>query len=234
MPCFMSQSPAGIQIYLATSFIFTLGQGYLLRSDAFRGFIGLPLRHNTSTIKEAKYAQEFVKLKELEEKAKQMRGDGPVLGKGVLAGGLEVSFAGTKRPSTIPGTSGNGTSIINNNMEYYGQDSIEVKAPKVAIAPPVPVGNAPFIHGISAPPQDFESSTNNANEQNRPPPSPDNTPTIMEEAAEYDMERANRGESPVQFYKETTPANNNSTQILSMKRFHKKQSKRRKSPKKKR
>jgi hypothetical protein len=99
MPCFMSQSPAGIQIYLIASFIFTYVQGQALRNDTFRGMVGLPLKQGPSEKPEAKYAMEFVELKRLEQKAIDARGDGELLGKGVLASGLEVSFAGTNRPT---------------------------------------------------------------------------------------------------------------------------------------
>ena len=99
MPCFMSQSPAGVQIYLLTSFLFTLGQAAALRNDPIRASLGLPLM--SAPLPEAKLAKQFIELKELERKAIDARGDGELLGKGILAPGLQASFAGNIRPSTI-------------------------------------------------------------------------------------------------------------------------------------
>ena len=42
MPCFMSQQPSGVQLYLLTSMIFTLLQAKALRNDVVRDAIGLP------------------------------------------------------------------------------------------------------------------------------------------------------------------------------------------------
>ncbi len=60
MPCFMSQSPAGVQIYLLTSFTFTLFQGAALRHDGFRELVGLPARNAPPA--EGKYVKEFIAL----------------------------------------------------------------------------------------------------------------------------------------------------------------------------
>jgi hypothetical protein len=67
MPCFMSQSPAGVQIYLLTSFIFTLGQGVALRNDTFRGYVGLPLKGAPPP--EGKFVKEFIQLNKLERES---------------------------------------------------------------------------------------------------------------------------------------------------------------------
>jgi hypothetical protein len=64
MPCFMSQSPAGVQIYLLTSFTFTLFQGAALRNDSFRDLVGLPLKGAPPP--EGKYVKEFIQLHKLE------------------------------------------------------------------------------------------------------------------------------------------------------------------------
>ena len=82
MPCFTSQSPAGLQIYLVSSFTWTLFQSAALRNDSMRGILGLPLMGNPPT--EPKYAKEFMEFKKLEQKAKDIRGDGPVLGRNGL------------------------------------------------------------------------------------------------------------------------------------------------------
>jgi len=198
MPCFMSQSPAGIQIYLITSFIFTYYQGQALRSDAFRGMVGLPLRSGAPN-KEAKYAQEFIKLKKLERKAREERGDGEVLGKGVLAAGLEASFAGSKRQSTIVGS---GVNLIS--------QSIETKTPRVHVVPPVPVGNAPFVHGISAPAKEFKASEKLSHEKI------ETQHKVMEEPTEIEIERANLGQPPIEIAK---PSNRNNDADFDVHRF---------------
>lgn len=95
----MSQSPAGVQIYLLTSFVFTLGQAAALRYDPLRASLGLPLM--SAPPPEARIAKQFIELKELEKKAIEARGDGELLGKGVLAPGFQASFAGNIRPSSI-------------------------------------------------------------------------------------------------------------------------------------
>lgn len=64
MPCFMAQSPAGVQIYLLTSFTFTLFQGAALRNDAFRQMVGLPPRG--APLPEGKLVKEFILYNKLE------------------------------------------------------------------------------------------------------------------------------------------------------------------------
>jgi len=64
MPCLMAQSPAGVQIYLLTSFIFTLFQGAALRNDGFRQVVGLPLAGAPPP--EGKFVNEFILYNKLE------------------------------------------------------------------------------------------------------------------------------------------------------------------------
>lgn len=146
MPCFASQSPAGLQIYLVSSFTFTLFQGAALRNDTVRDWIGLPAMGTAPT--EPKYAKEFMEFKRLEQKAKEIRGDGPVLGKNVLAVGFETSFPGTKRPSTI---------------ETYGMLPPEIEEaplpqkPKLDFASAQAAWGGHFVHGVSAPMEQLEA-----------------------------------------------------------------------------
>jgi membrane protein insertase Oxa1/YidC/SpoIIIJ len=104
MPCFTSQLPGGVQIYLVTSFAFTCAQSAALRTESIRNLVGLPSMLAPPSLEAPKYAQEFIDLKKLEQKAIEMRGSGPVLGKGVLAANLQVSFPGERRKSTIRGS----------------------------------------------------------------------------------------------------------------------------------
>jgi membrane protein insertase Oxa1/YidC/SpoIIIJ len=205
MPCFMSQSPAGIQIYLIASFIFTYFQGQALRNDTCRGMVGLPLKQGPTQKPEAKYAMEFIELKRLEQKAIEARGDGDLLGKGVLASGLEVSFAGTNRPSAIKGS---GIQSIFEN--------INTKVPHMNVAPPIPIGNAPFVHGISAPPKEFDSNTTRFDKTDEPAAT--SQPSVTVKALELDIERANRGLAPIQI---VNLENTGSDKPLNIERFKK-------------
>lgn len=64
MPCLMAQSPAGVQIYLLTSFTYTLFQGAALRNDAFRKMVNLPPRGAPPP--EGKLVKEFILYNKLE------------------------------------------------------------------------------------------------------------------------------------------------------------------------
>jgi len=203
----MSQSPSGIQIYLVTSFLFTLGQSTALRNNAFRAWVGLPLRTNKK--EEATIAKEFLELKKLEKQAQEERGeDGEVLGKGVLVAGFETGRAGTRRPSTIE------------LPEEVLEPAPRVQAPHLNVVSP----QGPFIHGVSAPhPSQIPTTAN----QDKAPTETTKEPVrqYLEEGSEADMERANQGLAPITFAHE--PARPQSPKTLTAK--HKKhQNKKRK------
>jgi hypothetical protein len=210
----MSLSPAGIQIYLIASFVFTYFQGQALRSDEFRGLVGLPMKKGAPKA-EAKYAEEFIALKKLERKAIELRGDGEVLGKGVLVAGLQASFAGSDRPTTIEGS----------GIEYVSE-TIDTKAPHMNVAPPVPVGNHPFIHGISAPPKEFDADTVDYSDPDeaREIAEQQQEAEVMVEPTELEMERANNGQLPIEIVRPTR----DDDKPLSMKKFKKKATSKRK------
>ncbi len=96
MPCFMVQQPSGVQIYLATSMVFTMAQSMAFRSDACRAAIGLPPVGAKPT---GEHLKEFTELAEQRMKAKEETGF--YLGEGVLL--LDRGFAklGEKRESSI-------------------------------------------------------------------------------------------------------------------------------------
>ena len=155
MPCFASQSPAGLQIYLVSSFTWTLFQSAALRNDTMRMWLGLPAMGTPPT--EPKFAKEFMEFKKLEQKAKEIRGDGPVLGRNVLAVGFETSFPGTNRPSTIKGSD-----IPPHDMEdavgttdESGYGSVP-RTPKITMSQASAAWGGQFIHGISAPMDELE------------------------------------------------------------------------------
>jgi membrane protein insertase Oxa1/YidC/SpoIIIJ len=175
MPCFMSQSPAGIQLYLIASFMFTYIQGKALRSDPFRQLFGLPLLQGEDSRPKAKYATEFMQLKKLEKEAIEARGDGEILGKGVLAPGFEASFAGTKRTSTIKGS------------EFTSLSTMP------SVSSLVKKENNAFIHGISAPVQDSSTHLSNVNTQ------PTSFSSLLQHDSDMAMDRANRGLPPIEF-----------------------------------
>lgn len=150
MPCLASQSPAGLQIYLLSSFTWTLFQGAALRNDVVRGWIGLPSMDAPAT--EPKYAKEFMEFKKLEQKAKEIRGDGPVLGRNVLAVGFETSFPGTNRPSTIK-TSGQ----LPPDMTEEPTPSTMKKKPTLDVSQATAAWGGQFVHGISAPMEQLEA-----------------------------------------------------------------------------
>jgi membrane protein insertase Oxa1/YidC/SpoIIIJ len=96
MPCFMVQQPSGVQIYLATSMVFTMAQSVAFRNDTCRAVLGLPPVGAKPT---GEHLKEFTELVEQRMKAKEETGF--YLGEGILL--LDRGFAqlGEKRVSSI-------------------------------------------------------------------------------------------------------------------------------------
>ena len=188
MPCFTAQLPSGVQIYLVTSFAFTAVQSIALRTENFRLLVGLPSMLAPSP--EAKYAKEFVQLKKLEQKAREARGNGPVLGKhGILAQDLEVSFAGHYRkssiepsPGVVPPTQSQNTVVLPNQKPAF-----QVKLPE-----------GPYVHGVSAPLWQLEEQQRalEVEKQMRQSEQSSSDREYMPQHSEEVMEKANRGEVP--------------------------------------
>jgi len=102
MPCFMAQQPSGIQLYLATSMVFTLLQSNAMRNDIVRQAVGLPpISTKPKEMKSGEHYQDFVK-KMKERQAEKAKG-GFILGEGVslMAANISVPRFGKKRKSTI-------------------------------------------------------------------------------------------------------------------------------------
>jgi membrane protein insertase Oxa1/YidC/SpoIIIJ len=158
MPCLASVSPAGLQIYLLSSFTFTLFQGAALRDDTCRGLIGLTPLGMAPT--EPKFAKEFMEFKKLEQKARDIRGDGPVLGKNILAVGFETSFPGTNRPTTIEGSGQPPPDMTVEKSVLREKPSLSVEQAKSA-------WGGDFIHGISAPVYQLEEQLNDQLKEER-------------------------------------------------------------------
>lgn len=88
MPCFMAQQPAGAQLYLATSMVFTLLQAKALRSDIVRRAVDLPVI-GAKPKDEGQFLKEYMDVM-AERQAARARG-GFVLGEGVHTTGANVS-----------------------------------------------------------------------------------------------------------------------------------------------
>jgi membrane protein insertase Oxa1/YidC/SpoIIIJ len=195
MPCFTSQLPAGIQIYVLTSFAFTIAQSAALRMDIVRRQLKLPLlrpvnaNDSDAQSERGKYASQFIQLKKSEQAARELRGSNPVLGKGVLAVGYETSFPGKFRRSSIKGSEGNGLdvdSVVGSIWKTPTSDTIVNK-----VTTPSP-GDA-FVHGVSAPAWQLIEQRQNQKQND-------------EYLSSFDdelIEKANRGEisTPVKFIK---------------------------------
>lgn len=160
MPCFTSYLPAGMQVYLITSFCFTTGQSAALRYDPFRALVGIPSLEESTPEKGGKFVKQMVELQKLKMKAKELRGDGPLLGKGVLMHGMETSFPGSYRKS----------SIDTKPMSAERTDTAASPFLVEAMAPEIDekyrlknltgtlqlMSKSQYIHGVSAPPWQVE------------------------------------------------------------------------------
>jgi len=232
MPCFMSQQPAGMQIYLCTSFLFTLGQGAALRTNSIREFLGLPKLGGPP--QEGDLAKEFMQLKKLERKAQELRGNGPLLGRGVLAAGLECSFAGSNRPSTIIGSNPEGgpdVELVEMLQDYTtamrgtsdGKVHARVEQEEEEEKNHADLYNGPFIHGISAPYEEM---------MERKLSTHDDEDEYISEISDNVMEAANRGERPV-IMAPVDPIDTTSRKKLDARTLLKKRGKKRGKPRKK-
>lgn len=224
IPCFASHSPAGMQIYLCTGFVFTIFQHLILRNKDFRSFAGLD-----DTPGQAKYAMKLIELKELEKKAQEIRGDGELLGTGVLARGWELSFPGTYRKSTIQvdekarqstvPTNTVDTSFIQISMDI--QNTIEGLSPMTDFSG---VSTTQFIPGISASPKEMAERQKEAEyfKQQQEQQQLASSSSEETEASDELIEKAKRGEKPIQTkFISRKPNNKNAPTKLSLKRWQK-------------
>lgn len=207
MPCFTSQMPAGVQIYVATSFFFTMGQSAALRNATFRSIVGLPpMVQPGDTSLEPKYAKEFIRLKQLEQKARDIRGDGPLLGKGVLAQDFECSFPGTYRKSTIDigesaglpsvHVAANPTSDTTITSLGGGTTGTTTSAkPHLDIASSL-FAELPFLPGVSAPPWQL-AEQQHLFAPRLPPEATTSVTNAVPDFSDEVMAKANRGELPI-------------------------------------
>ena len=123
-----------MQIYLATSFVFTMFQSAALRNDNIRDFFGLSSLDVQRQQKIGAVTKEFVDIKEFEKEAKEARGEGDLLGEhGVLQPGWESTIPGTSRPSTIVGSTGGSGSGSAESCNILVE--AEAEAPKTMLLP---------------------------------------------------------------------------------------------------
>jgi membrane protein insertase Oxa1/YidC/SpoIIIJ len=211
MPCFTAQSPAGLQIYLVSSFTWTLFQGAALRNDAMRVWVGLPPMGNPPT--EPKYAKEFMEFKKLEQKAKDIRGDGPVLGRNVMAVGFETSFPGSNRPSTIAGSDARLELETGTDRKNEPSPEAELsRIPQVSMEQASAAWGGQYIHGISAPMNELEGRLMDGLREDRAKEVASHKliseqEQYMTQSSKRDMEAANLG---VKMAATTTTTTNNS------------------------
>jgi membrane protein insertase Oxa1/YidC/SpoIIIJ len=209
MPCFMSQQPSGVQLYLATSMIFTLLQSRAMRNDTIRQAVGLPSIHvKPRSMSDSDIVQEFL-AKMAERQAAKARG-GYILGEGVHVTGANISVPrfGKKRRSSI---------VVEKDDEHEAQKMmlglqsessssrfVEIKLPEYILrspllvqpemfqsATPIPFqpGFVPgvFRHTSSGTPHSHSMKTDNNGKD---------AASIMTDIPLSVMEAANRGEKP--------------------------------------
>jgi len=197
MPCFMSHNPAGVQIYLATSFVFTACQSAALRNDSFRQLVGLPSMDAPTP--EPVLVKEFLDMNKEgidAAKARKVRGDDEALGSGVLYPGFQTAFPGTARPSTIVGKTGNSEgSVQNDDISSKGVD-------KGSGMPKIEKPNLTVGLGVLQPHKLQLPASLTEDEVAKEESPPLQKREVMEQIPEEVMEAANRGEMlppPVQF-----------------------------------
>ena len=218
MPCFTSQMPAGIQIYVCTSFLFTMGQSAALRNAAFRSMVGLPpMAQPADASNQPKYAQAFIRLKQLEQKAREIRGDGPVLGKGVLAKEFECSFPGTYRKSSIQVDKNAMLSVylanqLKSDTTIKILEGVKTAKAKLDVSAS-PFTKLPYIHGVSAPPWQLAEQAHLFATPAEEPKQITNSATNFVDHDDDAMDKANRGIMPTKLVVETRQASKPRTPV---------------------
>ena len=192
MPCFMAQQPSGVQLYLATSMVFTLIQSNAMRNDAVRQAIGLPPTNTKpKSMVEGEYVKDFL-AKMAERQAAKAKG-GFALGEGVfiLGSNISVPKRGKKRKSSIE--------VEKKELTVDDLDEsqlVKIKLPDHTLQSPLLVfpdmyktTPVPFISGLREPefftPHGNRSNSSQVSEKLSMPDIPLNV-----------MEAANRGELP--------------------------------------
>jgi hypothetical protein len=192
MPCFMSQQPSGVQLYLLTSMIFTLLQAKALRNDVVRDAIGLPsINARPRDISDSDIVRHF--LEQMSERQVAKARGGYVLGEGVHVTGANISVPrfGTRRESSI---------VVDEDREYDTVDGtttgkskmIEIELPDHTLRSPLLVQPqmfettpVPYLPGMAA--GVYQAPRTRFFDEGRQPLSMPDIPLGV-------MEAANRGE----------------------------------------
>lgn len=189
MPCFMVQQPSGVQIYLMTSMIFSLCQSVAMRNDSVREAVGLPpMYQKPKGMEEGKFVKEFMEMMRERQEAKA-RGEF-ILGEGVLKLGGMPAQTGRRRKSTIEVVKSE-EDVIKESVGGSKVQAVEIELPLYTLTSLLinPDQFATRPAPIAAPPM-----------RNMPTPSfaSDQSLQTMPDISMETMERANRGEKPVQ------------------------------------
>ena len=186
MPCFMAQQASGIQLYLATSMVFTLLQSNAMRNDTVRQAIGLPPTNTKpKEMMEGEYVKDF--LEKMAARQEAASKGGFVLGEGVMIGmGAAMPRMGKKTKSTI---------VVEKveEMDESKMIKVEIEMPSYTlktgpvVTPEIfKVTPTPFLPGMKEP--EYYTPLGTSQEQ----------PLSMPEIPLSTMEAANRGEKPVE------------------------------------
>ena len=230
MPCFMAQQSSGVQLYLATSMVFTLIQSNAMRNDSVRHAIGLPpMGAKAKTMDEGEYVKDFLS-KMAERQAAKAQG-GFALGEGVFILGSNISIPqrGKKRKSSIV--------VEKQDMTVDDLDEsqiLKIKLPDHTLQSPLLVfpdmfktTPIPFIPGLREP------------EFYNPKKSTTDYDSLKEEEQLRIMEAANRGElpedkiemAPKNVLRETTANKGQSSSTINTKKLKSKWNKKKKGGK---
>mmetsp|Transcript_14551 Transcript_14551/g.23624 ORF Transcript_14551/g.23624 Transcript_14551/m.23624 type:complete len:273 (-) Transcript_14551:38-856(-) len=198
MPCFMAQQPSGVQLYLATSMVFTLLQSNAMRNDAVRKIVGLPpVNTPQRNMADGEHVRDFFE-KMAERQAAKAKG-GYVLGEGVSVMGAQISVPrfGKKRKSSIVVEKGEVMEMDESKMIKVEFEVVDYSLktgllvfPDVFKTTPVP-----YLPGMAAPvfhtPQGSSRPTIEKEEEQQQLSSMPEIPLSV-------MEAANRGEKPAE------------------------------------
>ena len=230
MPCFMAQQSSGVQLYLATSMVFTLIQSNAMRNDSVRHAIGRPpMGAKAKTMDEGEYVKDFL-AKMAERQAAKAQG-GFALGEGVFILGSNISIPqrGKKRKSSIV--------VEKQDMTVDDLDEsqiLKIKLPDHTLQSPLLVfpdmfktTPVPFILGLREP------------EFYNPKKSTTDYASLKEEEQMKIMEAANRGElpedkiemAPKNVLRKTTASKGNSSGTIDTKKLKSKWNKKKKGGK---
>jgi hypothetical protein len=191
-PGVLAQVPAGMQIYVLTSFLYTTLQTTALRTESVRLMIGLPSL--LAPPPEPKYTHRLVKMANMRRESYEAW-KGNVQGIGVMNPVYPISFPGTDRPTTI---------------EF--EKRTDIRMPPIVIEALQKRQKVPFVNGVMAPmwqlrKEQEEQEKRAEMEKAAAAAAAETTDTreYMPRFSDEVMEKANRGEKPTEtvFFEES-------------------------------